>query len=110
MLRIFNTDPAVAKYGMIRLRYIVTAHLFSVFVETISRAMRGYGFSAYPALMSLFGICGIRIFWVYTVFSRNPVFNVLMMVYPVSIGVTAAAIAAVYFRVTRTKLKEVRSA
>ena len=60
--------------------------------------------------MSLFGICGIRIFWVYTVFSRNPVFDVLMMVYPVSIGVTAAAIAAVYFRVTRTKLKEVGSA
>lgn len=110
MLRIFNTDPAVAKFGMIRLRYIVTAHLFSVFVETISGAMRGYGFSAYPAFMSLFGICGIRIFWVYTVFSRNPVFDVLMMVYPVSIGVTAAAIAAVYFRVTRTKLKEVGSA
>ncbi len=106
----FNTDPAVAKFGMIRLRYIVTAHLFSVFVETISGAMRGYGFSAYPAFMSLFGICGIRIFWVYTVFSRNPVFDVLMMVYPVSIGVTAAAIAAVYFRVTRTKLKEVGSA
>ena len=101
---------AVAKFGMIRLRYIVTAHLFSVFVETISGAMRGYGFSAYPAFMSLFGICGIRIFWVYTVFTRNPVFDVLMMVYPVSIGVTAAAIAAVYFRVTRTKLKEVGSA
>ena len=105
MLGIFNTDPVVAEFGMIRLRYIVGAHLFSVFVETISGALRGYGYSMPPALMALFGICGLRIVWVNTLFKANPAFDVLMMVYPVSIGVTALAIVCAYFWLRRTKLK-----
>jgi Na+-driven multidrug efflux pump len=105
MLGIFNTDPVVAEFGMIRLRYIVGAHLFSVFVETISGALRGYGYSMPPALMALFGICGLRIVWVNTLFKANPAFDVLMMVYPVSIGVTAFAIVCAYFWLRRTKLK-----
>ena len=105
MLALFNGDPAVLEYGMIRLRFIIGAHLFSVFVEVVSGAMRGYGYSAWPALMSLFGVCGIRIFWVYTIFQASPAFPALMMVYPISLGTTAAAVLAAYIFLTRTKLK-----
>ena len=105
MLRIFNTDPAVAEFGMIRLRFIVGAHLFSVFVETISGALRGYGYSMPPAFMALFGICGVRILWVNTIFQARRTFDMLMMVYPISIGITAAAIVIVYFYTRNTKLK-----
>ncbi len=105
ILGIFNTDPAVAEFGMIRMRYILIAHLFSVIVEVVSGAMRGYGFSAWPALMSLFGICGIRITWVYTVFRSTPTFATLMLVYPVSIAATAAAVTISYIYLQRTRLQ-----
>ena len=105
ILGIFNTDPAVAEFGMIRMRYILIAHLFSVIVEVVSGAMRGYGFSAWPALMSLFGICGIRITWVYTVFRATPTFATLMLVYPVSIAATAAAVTISYMYLQRTRLQ-----
>lgn len=105
MLAVFNGDAAVLEYGMIRLRFIVGAHLFSAVVEVVSGAMRGYGYSTWPALMSLFGVCGIRIFWVYLVFPAAPSFSRLMMVYPISLGATAAAVLAAYIFLTRTRLR-----
>lgn len=105
MLAVFNGDPAVLEYGMIRLRFIVGAHLFSTVVEVVSGAMRGYGYSAWPALMSLFGVCGIRILWVYAAFRSAPSFPRLMMVYPISLGATAAAVMAAYLVLTRTRLR-----
>ena len=55
--------------------------------------------------MSLFGICGIRITWVYTVFRASPTFSTLMMVYPVSIAATAVAVILSYFYLQRTRLQ-----
>ncbi len=106
ILGIFNTDPLVVHFGMIRLRYILGAHLFSVFVEVVSGAMRGYGYSAWPALVSLFGICGIRITWICTIFRIRPSFATLMTVYPVSIALTAVAITISYLYLQRTRLRK----
>ena len=55
--------------------------------------------------MSLFGICGIRITWVYTVFRRTPTFATLMLVYPVSIAATGAAVTISYMYLQRTRLQ-----
>lgn len=106
MLSVFNADPAVLEFGMIRLRYIVGAHLFSCVVEVVSGAMRGYGYSAWPALMTLFGVCGIRVLWVYTIFRSAPSLPRLMMVFPVSLSITALAVLSAYFFLTRTRLRD----
>ena len=68
LLGIFNQDPAVIGYGVIRLRYILLAQPLNAVIEIVSGSMRGYGRSLEPALVSLFGICGVRILWVYTGF------------------------------------------
>jgi Na+-driven multidrug efflux pump len=106
MLSVFNADPAVLEFGMIRLRYIVGAHLFSCVVEVVSGAMRGYGYSAWPALMTLFGVCGIRVLWVYTIFRSSPSLPRLMIVFPVSLSITALAVLSAYFFLTRTRLRD----
>lgn len=105
MLSVFNADYAVLEAGMIRLRFIVGAHLFSCVVEVVSGAMRGYGYSAWPALMTLFGVCGIRVFWVYAIFRSAPSFPRLMVVFPVSLSITALAVLGAYFFLTRTRLR-----
>lgn len=106
MLSVFNADPAVLDFGMIRLRYIVGAHLFSCVVEVVSGAMRGYGYSVWPALMTLFGVCGIRVLWVYTIFRSSPSLPRLMIVFPVSLSITALAVLSAYFFLTRTRLRD----
>lgn len=97
LLSLFNGDPEVVSMGMVRLRSILFAHIFSLFVEVLSGYLRGFGMSAAPALCSLLFICGTRILWVYLVFPLHPSFARIMAVYPVSLGLTACVISACCF-------------
>ncbi len=97
LLRIFNSDPAVIENGLIRIRYMFVGHAFSLIVEVVSGYMRGYGYSLVPALCSLVFVCGSRFFWVFVVFPADPTFGTLMMVYPVSLSITAAVIGTACF-------------
>lgn len=95
LLWVFNHDPEVIAIGVIRVRYLVLAHIFSLAVEVLSGYLRGFGMSLVPAVCALVFICGIRIFWVYELFPARPTFAYLMLSYPVSLSVTAAIIAGV---------------
>ncbi len=93
LLSIFNRDPEVLRFGMIRLRYILLGYVFTEFVEVLSGYLRGFGMSAVPALCALAFTCGTRILWVSFVFPKDPTFATLMAVYPVSLALTAGVIA-----------------
>ncbi len=96
LMMIFNSDPDIISIGIVRMEFIVTAEVVNVVMEIMSGAMRGYGYSLVPAVITFAGVCGIRITWVYTVFRASSSFFTLMMVYPVSWAVTAAALVAAY--------------
>ncbi|MGN0677053.1 MAG: MATE family efflux transporter [Ruminococcus sp.] len=95
LLSIFNDDTAVIETGYIRLCYIFFAYLFSFVQEVMSGYLRGFGVSFIPALCSVAGICGIRLFWIFFVFPKSPDFATIMQVYPISLGATALAILIV---------------
>jgi len=97
ILSVFNSDPAVAEYGMIRLIYVVGFEFINGYMDVMSGCMRGHGHSMGPALMTLIGVCGTRILWVLTVFRRHPSFKLLMIVYPVSWVITSLALTILYF-------------
>ena len=101
LVSIFNTDPEIIRLGVTRIRYVVGAHLFSVVIEVLSGYMRGYGQSLLPALVSLFGICVLRLIWVYGLFYRMPSFGLLLLVYPVSLCVTMIMMSALVFMLGR---------
>ena len=96
LLGIFNGDPDIIAIGVVRIRMIVTFEVINVIMECASGAMRGYGFSLVPALITLIGVCGTRIFWVFCVFSKYSTFAALMMVYPASWVVTCISLLACY--------------
>ncbi len=96
LLSVFNRDAAIAAIGMVRLRFILAAEAVNAVMEIMSGAMRGYGSSLTPALITFAGVCGIRVAWVYTVFRAAPRFDALMLVYPVSWVVTAVALVIAY--------------
>ena len=94
LVGIFNTDPEIVRLGVTRIRYVVSAHIFSVIIEVLSGYLRGYGLSLQPALVSLFGVCILRLIWVYTLFYRHPSFSFLLLVYPVSLCMTMLLMTA----------------
>ena len=92
MLSIFTQEPELIEIGYVRVLFITTAHLFSLFYDVMSGYMRGYGISLSPAIVTMAIICGIRIFWIYVVFEMFHTFTSIMAVYPISLGVNAIAI------------------
>lgn len=98
LLACFTEVESVIALGWIRLLYVVVPEPISVVMETVSGAMRGYGYSLPPAIITLVCICSIRLVWVYTVFVVDPTYECLMMVYPISWLVTAVLLVWLYFR------------
>ena len=101
LLRIFNTDPEVVRIGYIRILILISAELVNVVIEILSGAMRGHGQSLIPAIVSLVGICGVRIIWVYTVFPFSKTFATIMAAYPLSWAITALVLVISYFMMMR---------
>lgn len=98
---LFHGDELVYSYVHIRLMMIMLAEGLNILIEQFSGSMRGCGQSLIPALIAIFGICGTRILWVYTIFDAHPDFTVLMAVYPVSWAVTALVIVSGFFSIRK---------
>lgn len=103
LLAIFNSDPEVVAVGYIRVMTIIPAHFFSLFYEVLSGYLRGFGISLTPAILSMLGVCGIRILWIRTVFPIYNSFQSIMAVYPISLATTALLIffAVLYYHPAR---------
>lgn len=103
LLALFNNDPEVIALGYTRMRLVLLAHIFSLLYNTMSGYLRGFGISLTPAVLTMLGVCGIRIVWVKTVFANVQTFHSVMMVYPISLAATALMIfvALIYYKPSR---------
>jgi putative MATE family efflux protein len=95
-LRLFSSDPRVIALGTIRIRYIIGLEVMCVVYEVISGALRGFGYSMMPALITCLGVCVFRVAWVYTVFPHHRSLSTLVYSYPISWFLTAAILLLVY--------------
>ena len=59
-------------------------YFFLGLMNVMSRTLWGLGKSVTAMLISMFGVCGIRIMWIYTVFQRFSSWQVLFISYPAS--------------------------
>ncbi len=71
LLAIYITDSQEAiGYGMIRLAYICIPYFLCGLMDASTGALRGMGASIAPMLISVLGVCGMRIWWIFTVFQQ----------------------------------------
>ena len=92
LLAIFNRDPEVIATGYIRLVIVMLSHIFSLLYEVLSGYLRGFGISVVPAVLTMIGVCGIRIAWIKLVFPQFQTFRSIMLAYPISLVSTALVI------------------
>ena len=94
LLSIFNNDPEVVATGYIRLMMVTLSHTFSLLYEVMSGYLRGFSISLTPAILTMVGVCGIRIAWIQFVFPMSRTFRTIMTVYPVSLCTTMLLLLA----------------
>ncbi len=92
LLAIFNNDPQVIEIGYSRLLILFGSYILTLTYEILSGYLRGFGVSLVPAILTLFGVCGVRIVWINTVFPLHQTFRSIMLVYPISLATTALLI------------------
>ncbi|MBQ3706116.1 MAG: MATE family efflux transporter [Clostridia bacterium] len=106
LLGLYNSEPEVIRYGMIRLGIILPTYFLCGMMDVMVGQLRGIGYSIMPMIVSLTGACLLRIVWILTVFAANPTLNILYISYPISWGVTFAVHMVCYLLVARKKLKK----
>lgn len=96
-LSVFTSDPEVISYGVERLRMATLWLFIASSYEISGSCMRGFGYSLTPAIITIFGTCGLRILWIYAVTPSFPGIGNLFLAYPVSWIITGVAVLVSYF-------------
>ena len=108
LLSIYITDSAEAiSCGMLRLSFVCLPYFLCGLMDVSTGALRGMGASVEPMIISVLGICGLRILWICTVF-QIPALHTpqcLFASYPISWAITFTAQLIAFRRVYRRHLQ-----
>lgn len=91
LLRMFTDSPAVVEQGMLRIRYVLALLCVGGAMDVCTATLRGMGWSFQPMIVTLVGVCGLRLVWIATVFRANPCPENIYIAYPITWAVTTAA-------------------
>lgn len=109
LLSIYITDSQEAiGYGMVRIAYICLPYFLCGLMDVSTGALRGLGASFAPMVISILGVCGLRIGWIYSIF-QIPEFHTpecLYFSYTVSWTITFLCQMAAFIIVYRKHVKE----
>lgn len=100
-IRIYTTDPEAIQYGLTRMRHILTFQFINAVMDVTAGVLRGVGYSVVPAVITIAGVCGLRLLWVQTIFPRTGTFEMLVNVYPVTWVITAVLMIVVYLIISK---------
>lgn len=109
LLGIYSAESEVIKVGAYKMIFVAGTYFICAFNEIFVSGIRGIGHSFTPMLTSIFGICGIRIIYVATVYKLFSSLPSLYLTYPLSWVITAIVNGILFYRIwkkTADKMKK----
>ena len=106
LLGLYNQDPEVIKWGMVRLSVMAPNYFLAGGLNVCSSQLRGVGYSVLPMVITLTGVCVLRILWLLVIFPLNPVMNMLYISYPITWLLTALAHLGCYLVFGLAKIRK----
>lgn len=107
LIGFYTTSPEVISEGVKRLSIIAGSYFICGLMDVTSGSLRGMGYSFTPMIVSLLGVCVLRVVWVATIFQMDRFHTVetIYYSYPVTWVVTFTA-HFVTFIVAKYKIKK----
>lgn len=105
-LGLYTEGAESMEYGVIRVLHVELLACIICLYEIPSGAMRGMGRSMLPAVITIFGVCVMRVLWMKTAFVYHHTYATLMDVYPFTWVVTILLMLPAYFAVRRKAERE----
>ncbi len=109
LIGLYVSGEDVIKAGVERINIIAWSYLICGFMDVTVGVIRGLGYSVMPTIVSLLGVCGIRILWVTTVFGMEQFHFVetIYYSYPISWTITFIAHFVCYLIIMKQLRKNV---
>ncbi len=101
LFRIFTNDPAVVEVGSNMLLLIAPWYIVFIFIEVLSGALRGIGDVIIPMLLTMIGVCVLRVLWVFATLKIHPTVDTIIFSYPVTWTLTAVLFVVYYIFKTK---------
>ena len=98
LLRIFTGDETVVSLGTTFVRVWAPAYIAYVFIEIFSGAVRGVGEALQPMVITIFGVCVLRLAWIWGVLPLHRTAAMVAASYPVTWGITGVVFIVYYLR------------
>ena len=97
LLALFTSDETVIDIGAYMMLNIVPSYVIFIFVEIFTGELRGIGDVMIPTLITLGGVCLVRLPWILIVTPiRKELFTILVS-YPIAWAATALLLVPYYF-------------
>ncbi len=94
---LFTADAAAIEIGTQILRFMVPFYITYVLIEVMSGVLRAIGFVVAPMIMTLSGVCALRLVWLFTYVPHNRNIYTILASYPMSWILTSALFLLYYF-------------
>lgn len=105
-----ETKLIITDEAMEIMTLLLNTYFLCGIMDVLSGILKGLGYALIPMTMSLIGICGMRVVWVFAIFPSLMTPTGLMMSYPISWSLTALALATVLvIALIRLKKKKAES-
>lgn len=103
---IFTNDAAVIEVGTVIARLVSLFYIAYVFIEVFSASLRGMGDVFIPTIITLTGICALRILWIILVVPHFHTIRTAVMCYPITWTVTGMLFPLYYFYTVRKRRRK----
>lgn len=84
LFRLFTTDAGVLQIGAAMMMQISPWYTIFAFVEILSGALRGIGDVVIPTIITLCGVCLLRVIWITGVLKISPTIEHIIFSYPLT--------------------------
>ena len=101
LLSIYNPDPEVISVGVRRMSIVVMVGFIEILMDSLSSTIRASGHTMEPTMISLLTACLFRIVWLATVFRAFHIYEIIILVWPVSWILTIIPYIFLYRKVTK---------
>lgn len=75
---------ASVDFGMIRMRFMMPAMMIGAINQVNAGTLQSFGYTLFNMVVSIVGVCGFRLVWMYTVYPRFQTPFSLYICYPIS--------------------------
>ncbi len=105
LIDLYTNSADVITAGVTRLTIIATAYFLAGMMDVVVGAIRGLGYSVVPMIVSVFGICIFRVFWIFCIFSQEAYHTIesIYYSYPIS-WILTLSVQLICFFVIKAKV------